>query len=355
MLVIFLCSTLSVSAAKSRARPFSRLWSADGLAGLAIILITMIVSLATLVVVNLTHSTFLAGRSVGMVERQLQAEFALKSMVNVAAALLAADRSPRVDAKQDIWGMFMQGAPVPPEILSELGFNPATMNVYLEITPENAKLSIDELDIRAPVSESGKEHDERWKKIYTSLFQQLGFDDEVLEPDHTGLFPNQEFKSAELVENLATYQLTDLPEGSTKLPTGNGKITRIGDLVNIPGFTPRRISILTPYITTYGNALVNVNVALPRVLRALDPELNPDLIIQYMNNTGPIESVSQLQEIIDPTVAQRLTGRVTTESDWYQVIGKVEYGGGITYFARAIISAVKGATVTTRVELLQLF
>lgn len=327
----------------------------SGIAGIAIILVTMIVSLATVVVVNGTYSTFLSGRSVGMVERQLQSEYILKSLVNVAAEIIAADQSPRVDAREDIWGIFMAGAPVPAEMLTELGLTDPGIRVSLEITPENSKLRLDQLDTHSPVSSTGQEHRQNWKAIYTFLFRGLGFDDELAEPDHTGHFPNQVFNSEQLAENLEMYQRTDLEDSGSRMPTGNGKIRRIGDLINIPGFTPRRISVLSPYVTLYGNSRVNVNVALPRVLQALDPDLNPQAIVDYRDANGPIETTSQLQEVLDPNVFSNLTGRISTESNWFQVIGKVEYGGGISYFVKAIVSSNGGSGNSSRIESLLLY
>lgn len=334
---------------------FLRSGSASGVAGMAIILVTMIVSLASLVVINGTYSTFLSGRSVGMVERQLQAEFILKSLVNVAAELIIADQSPNVDSQEDIWGIFMQGAPVPAEMLTQLGFYDPGMQVSLEITPENAKLRLDQVDLRNPSGAGGDQTARSWKERYASLFADLGFDADLAEPDHTGLFPNQVFDSRQLAENLETYQRTDMDDSGSRMPTGNGKIRRIGELVNIPGFTPARINALSPYVTLYGNSRINVNVALPRVLQALDPDLNPQLIIDYRDTHGSIERVEELREVLDPTVFSNLLGRISTESNWFQIIGKVEYGGGISYFARAVVNASGGTQARVQIESLQLY
>jgi type II secretory pathway component PulK len=306
----------------------------QGLAGMAIILITMIVSMAAMVVTNLTYSTFLSGRSVGMVERQLQAEYALKSLINVAAALIAADSSPELDAKEDVWALFMSGAPVPPEILAQLGFD-SNMQVMLEIIPENSKLRLDQIDPMS--SPSGSAYTKKWKDIYAALFRKIGFDDQLSEPDHTGLFPNQVFSSQQLADNLETFMRTDKQDPSSKMPTGNGEITRIGELLSIPGFTPARVSALTPYVTLTGDTRVNVNVALPFVLDALDPELDSATIVNYREGTGPIESISQLGTIIPQSVADRLTSYLSTGSTYFQVIGKIEYGGGLSFFAKAIV------------------
>ena len=75
------------------------------------------------------------------------------------------------------------------------------MQVFLEITPENAKLRLDQIDTRRSSSKTGLEHRQEWKEIYSTLFQELGFDDKLSEPDHTGLFPNQTFSSEQLAEN----------------------------------------------------------------------------------------------------------------------------------------------------------
>ncbi|MCB0335582.1 MAG: hypothetical protein KDD62_04730, partial [Bdellovibrionales bacterium] len=105
--------------------------------GVALLMVLFIVSLATSLVVGLTYSTFLQSRSIGLVERQLQAEYLLKSLVEFAAGVVNADADTRLDSFHDVWGMFREGNSIPPELLEALGINFPGIEIALEITPEN--------------------------------------------------------------------------------------------------------------------------------------------------------------------------------------------------------------------------
>ncbi len=315
----------------------SSLQTSAGFGGIAIIITTFIVALATMVVVNVTHSTFLTGRSVGMVERQLQAEYALKSLVNIAATIIMNDQSPNVDGQEDVWGMFSTGGMVPKEIAQSLGYTDPGMELYLEITPENGKIPLDRVS-NPGMTQSGL-HD-RWKNAYERLFIKLGFDEKSLsEGDQTGRFGDRVFSSKELVENLVTYMRTDLKEES-QMPTGHGPIRRVGELINIPGFTARRISRLEPFVTAKGPRDVNINVAKPWVLEALHADLDASTvegIINQRETKGPFNNIQELTELnlISDDTLHDLISMISVRSSWFQIIAKIEYGGGLSYFMRA--------------------
>ena len=76
--------------------------------GVAIILVIFVVALASILVVNLSYSTILESRSLGMVERQLQAEYIIKSIVSFGSELIYKDADPKVDTVHDNWGIFLR-------------------------------------------------------------------------------------------------------------------------------------------------------------------------------------------------------------------------------------------------------
>lgn len=281
-----------------------------------------------------------------MVEHSMQAEYLLKSAVNFARVLIKEDTSPE-DAYQDLWGKFSGGAPIPLEML---GIPQINTHIELEIRPEESKVPL-----RALVPIAAGEPDQKWRGVLTRLFTNLGFDDDQ-EEDQTGLFPGRHFSSEELVANLVdymdqdkeSYNPGDFASGiEADLPADtfpNTRITRVGELKVIPGFTPARIRKLEPLVTVFGNSRININLAPAVVLKALSDDFSDqeiDAILSFRkSDDGPFDFENQkekLTEIIGDTRYDKINTMITVESRWFQVLSKVDYGTS-TYFMRAFLS-----------------
>lgn len=269
-------------------------------------MVIMFLAFATILVTNLAYSTFLQSESVGMIKHQLQSEYILKSLINYAAELIHKDSFPKVDCLKETWGPFADGLELPEEVASYLGVNPEEeVSVALQITPLNGRLAINNV-----WDSTNSNLKDRFQEIFLRLFKNLGFDDDD-EVDHTGLFPNTKFRSAEMLGNLIDYlDLNeesfsgtvsgetvkgiegDLPE-KFKFPheeknSKNGiyRINSIEDLTRIPGFTPNRIKALADLINFQNNNYVNVNIAQEQVLMALHDDLD----------SGAAESIKKFTE-----------------------------------------------------------
>ena len=241
-----------------------------------------------------------------MIKHQLQSEYILKSLINYAAELIHKDSFPKVDCLKETWGPFADGLELPDEVASYLGINPEEeVRVALQITPLNGRLAINNV-----WDSTNSNLKDRFQEIFLRLFKNLGFDDDD-EIDHTGLFPNTKFRSAEMLGNLIDYlDLNeesfsgtvsgetvkgiegDLPE-KFKFPheeknSKNGiyRINSIEDLTRIPGFTPNRIKALADLINFQNNNYVNVNIAQEQVLMALHDDLD----------SGAAESIKKFTE-----------------------------------------------------------
>jgi len=314
--------------------------------GVALILVVFIVALASILVVNLTYSTFLGGRLHNHVERGFQAEYILKSAVNMARAIIKEDDTAE-DSAKDPWGAFINGVPVPPEIL---GLESANTTIEVEIRPEESKVPL-----RAIVPVQGGEVDIRWRDATLRLFRLLGFDEDN-EKDHTGLFPGQVFNAEELVAVLIdymddddeSYSAADFARGvESQLPSGtfpNQRIRRIGELSAVPGFTPNRVRRLTPFVTVFGNNRINLNLAPEIVLRSLHEDISEQQVREIINfrdsDEGPFTHQNQrlaLEEIIGTEIYQEVATMIGVQSRWFQVLAKADYGG-TRYFIRSYIS-----------------
>lgn len=315
---------------------------------MALILVLFIVALSSVLVVNFTYTANLEARSHLQTQRSLEAEYLLKSALNFARALIYSDATPRVDAMQDAWAFFANGAQVPAQFLDIQ--NPG-VSVGLEIRPEDSKIPI-----RDVVSEPKR------RPMLVALFRELGFDEDG-EQDQTGLMPGRVMNSIDLVAALIDYMDPDgesFREGEyngieSELPKDhfpNKQILRLGELASIPGFTPNRLRKLTPFIRTRGRYRININLAPKVVLRSIEEDLTADemtesevqAIIDYRSGEGdgPFGENSanlrqELSDLIGQDLADKIYWTFASDSTYFQVIAKIDYGNA-AYFMRAYLS-----------------
>lgn len=313
--------------------------------GIALILVLFIVALATILVVSLAYSTYLSSRANLVTERGLQAEYLLKSTLNLARLLIKNDKTSE-DSKKDPWGMFAEGHEVP---ISILGINEPNLKVELQIRPEESKLSLAKLVLGGSLGPA------EWRDALVRLFQLLNFDNDKETPQ-SGPFKGRSFSSAELVANLIDYMDPDiksfddpnfgargiegeLPEGTFQ----NSPINRVGELNSIPGFTPARVQKLLPFVTVVGNR-VNLNLAPPLLLKALNASMGDAevrRIIEFRDSDkGPFDSLnkySELPNLIGSASYDDIKDLVDVTCAYFEVIAKVDYGT-TSYYLRAIIS-----------------
>lgn len=280
-----------------------------------------------------------------MVEESLQTEYLLKSAVNIARVIIGEDTSPE-DGPQDTWGYFLNGQPIP---LNILDIHEPGLRLALEIRPEEGKFPL-----RALLA--GGSVQSKWRDALARLFESLGFDDDG-EKDQTGLFPDKSFQSQELVSNLIdfmdrdqeSYVGDDFPRGiEDELPRDyfpNAGLRRVGELSLIPGFTPARMRLLTPLVTAFGSSRrVNINLTPSLVLRCLHPDMDDSrvqAIIDFREGPeGPFDGTNlktNLSQIIGEDEYNEMAPMIGVRANWFQVISKVESGSSLA-FMRAYIS-----------------
>ncbi len=318
--------------------------------GVALILVTFIIALASILVINLAYSTTLGSRQSANIQRSTQDEYLLKSAVNFARVLIKEDKTSE-DSPKDTWGTFINGVAVPPQLL---GISDNNIHLELEIRPEDSKMPIGAL-----LPPGFSTPDAKWRQAFTALFQNppLDFDNDK-EVDQTGIFQGRHFKCNELVGNLIDYMdpdtnpTTDGIEGDPNLPDDifpNASIKRIGELAAIPGFSPTRVRRIIPYVSAVGAIggninRVNINLAPSLVIKALSESIDDAMVTQILefraSQDGPFTEqnyISKLTEILgDSNLVSYISPMIAVRSRWYQVIAKVDYGTAI-YFMRAYL------------------
>ena len=328
--------------------------------GIALIIVMFIVALSTILVVHLTNATYLSSRSSQFVQGSIEAEYLLKSMVNFARALLRHDNT-REDSSKDSWGKFMNGTVVDG---SFIGLPANTVKLHLQIRPVESKIRIDNVCPSGTVGAT----EQPWLEILRRLFADLGFNNDGQE-DETGLFPGRVFSGDEMVSNLVDYMDTDtesfqdpnFPQGiESEVEKGafpNKKIEQLNELSLVPGFTRLRVQKLLPYVTTYGNNRVNINVAPALVLKVLHKDMSDAIaqqVIAFRDN-APFDDISrltQMEQAFGPSIASEIDSLTTVSSDWFEIIGKTEYANA-SYFIRAFVEG--NAPQFPEIEYLELF
>jgi type II secretory pathway component PulK len=347
--------------------------------GMALIVVTLVIALATALVVQLAHSTFLSGRSVGMVERQLESEYILKSLINLGITLIDADVSSEVDTRQDYWAVFQSGVAIPPEITNGLGITPPGVIASLEISPLESRFNVNLLGgTVSPNIASSVANATIYAKILRTLFKSLDFDDSLLEPDHTQITPGAVYDSNQLVTVLKDYLdknpnqeselnpqdgFVDGIEGSGNITEQfkNGLLDSPEELLRVPGFTPNRVRRLSPYITAHRNPGqdspspqgINFNFASERLLQSLHDQITPqggtdlhakalemDPQSQEQGYPSPNEVKAKIDSV-DPTqqASQELStaSLITVDAQYFRIIAAVEYGAQGTFLAQAVV------------------
>jgi type II secretory pathway component PulK len=330
--------------------------------GVALLLALFAVTLASALSIFIGNKTYFQSKLHIQSLQRIKAEYLLKSALNVARVLVSQQTATiSADPPRDTWGQFTQGVTLPAQFL---GVTEPNLSLGLEISPENGKLSLATIKYSPGSSASVLNIDRRWRKIFADLFRVLGFDNDG-QADLTGKFRGKVFKSNELVANLIDYVDADgesfpsdegIPQGiESSLPKGffpNKPISQISELSNIPGFTAKRIEILTPFVTVEKEQSdrININATTPQVLLALYPDANINSIQQVITYVrgpeGPINKTTidrELPKFINYNAANSI---LTDTSKKIQVIARVQFGA-TRYFLRAIIDKENNASTSS--------
>ncbi len=336
-------------------------------AGVALLMVTFVMALATIIIVQLSYSTMLTSQQNTNLQRATQGEYLLKSLESLAIVLLNNDLNKNYDAQipdlselNDPQAFFAKGQDVsqlislPPEL--------ENISVTMQLVPCNAYFSFD-----------GLEQDIKRQQIILALFDYL--DLENLEGDDTTeLLSNTRGENVNLVTNIVDYldsgnedynglgqqgiesKITD--KNIQKLWDG-GKIYNLGTLYNLPKFNMNKVNALAPYMclfnkgdkTTSGNMNINLNYATPEVLSVLN---------DFADGGIDIEQILTMQQTEDNGIFRSNNDIITTfndmgiavntvfpanffkvSSDYWELIGKVSIGNS-TSIIRSIIKRGQG-------------
>lgn len=318
--------------------------------GIALILVTFIVALITIIVIHFTQVTYLSSRSNAHLQRSVEAEYLLKSLVSVAKSLIKNDKDPVIMPKEDIWYQFFDGQTVDGSILGAEG-----AQLSLQIRPWDEKI-----DLRTVVSPTHTvgSTEKDWIQVAQRLFMYLGFDSDG-EEDHTGLFPGKIFDSHEMVANLVDYMDRDPSGKETTFQDGlfqgieesvkegifpNERLRKLSELILVPGFTPNRLIKLMSFIrepVDTAGYYINVNVAPSEVLQALHQDVLPadaERIISERQAEPFTEADMRVRIDRLLSAGSAVGGFLVPAAKVFEVVARVEFGSG-SYISRAFLDS----------------
>lgn len=327
--------------------------------GVALLLVTFIIALVTILIVNLSYSTMITSQQNANFTRATQSEYLLKSMESLAIVLLNNDTN-NYDAKYvdltsslaDAQAIFASSQDVSSFIQIPLPGVKASM----QIVPCNAFLNFSNLD-----------RDIKRQQILTTLFEYLNLEN-IEGEDTSSILPNSNFTNEQLVTNIADFLDSDDEGCSTCIAQGienqihddnvkklwkGGIITNLSTLYTIPRFNMNRVNAIAPYfcINTIANQReynININYVSGDLLNIF-----AEYATKYQSANIDVNEILSRQSSDDPfkspndvmTFFSQLGVEVhkifpnnffTTTSNYWEVIASVTIGNS-TSRVRSII------------------
>lgn len=233
-------------------------------------------------------------------------------------------------------------------ILAEGGVDLATLSIsetfkdkgYIYFTAQEARRKLPasggELDIRV--------EDEQGKFPLNSIVYQSG---EANEEKYAAF--KRLLSSLRLPEGLAASMADWIDANDTPRPGGaegrdyygllkppyrarNASLDSLDEMLLVKGYTPAVFRKLSPYVTVYGDGLVNINTAPREVIMALSSDITVDMaqrVIDYREKE-PFKDASEIRKVTGfETVGFSLQGGISVTSDYFRIYSRGVAGEGI--------------------------
>ena len=219
--------------------------------GLAVVVAMLAIALASTIAIGMIDTQLLRARAYENAAARAQADSVARAAAHWAAAILAED-DRAVDHLGEPW------ARRAPPFFAERG------EVQGALADEQARFNLNNL-ARAGVASP------RDVLILQRLLQSLGLPAGLADALADWLDADAVPTGTAGAED-AYYQSLEPP-----YRTANRRLTELGELARVRGFTPQVVAALAPYVTVLPvESRVNVNTADALVLRAIVPSLGPE-------------------------------------------------------------------------------
>ena len=327
--------------------------------GVALLLVTFIIALVTILIVNLSYSTMITSQQNANLTRATQAEYLLKSMESLAIVLLNNDTN-NFDSKHfDLSSSFADAQAV--------FATPQDISTFIEIPLEGVKASMQIVPCNAYLNFSNLDRDIKRQQILTTLFNYLNL--ETIEGEYTSeILQNSNDTNEQLVTNIADYIDSDDEGCSTCVAQGieqqihddnikklwkGGTITNLSTLYTLPKFNMNKVNAIAPYfcINTIANQReynININYVSSDLLNVFaeyaskyqSANIDVNEIISRQNDETPFTSPNDVMTFFSQLGIEAYkifpNNFFTTTSHYWEVIASVSIGNS-TSRVRSII------------------
>jgi general secretion pathway protein K len=264
--------------------------------GSALVITLLIVALLTSLTVEFAYEVYIGTNSLSNWRNAQRASLIARTGQTLSS------RYVNVESKRSYTYPGEMNLPV------EKDFEPNTI-LTIKIEDENSKFNINSI-----IYPNGLTNEEALSSL-KKLFEYLNIN------------PSLALSIADWIDPDHEPRLSPIPSGiglgDSEDRAKNLYLWSVDELNLIKGIDKKTFETIRPFITVYGNGLVNINTARLPVLVSLRDDLTETLakrIVDYREST-PFEDTTHIQKVSGmETIGQLLLGRITTKSSNFRII-----------------------------------
>jgi len=263
--------------------------------GMALVITLLVVAILTAVVVEFAYGVYVSTNALHNWQTAQRLSLAAKSATRLGARLITVNAS-----------LYPYTYPGQMEMVQKIPFDEIDGTILLRIEDENSKFNLNSL-----VFPNGMVNPIPYDALLRML-KALGFKRDIAD------------RIADWIDTDSEPRLRD-SEDSAK----NGYLDSIDELLLIPGIDRESYEKLLPYITIYGNGMININGADIPVLMSLSDAITKDMatrVVSYraatpFSETGNIGNVSGFGSI-----GMDLQKYITVKGTAFRVLATAQTG-----------------------------
>ncbi len=260
--------------------------------GIALVITLMITALLVVVITEIVYAVHLHQSMTGLFVDAQNAGLLAEGGVELASAGIketTEDSYTYIDEKERIT------IPVDENLIT------------IGVVDERARVSVN-----AIIKKDGKEHD-KFYPLYLRLLKVLELEEELASTAADWADKDEEPRTLG-AEDYDYYMRRKYPYKSK-----GASFDHVGELSLVKGYGPDVMGKLRPFVTVYGDGLVNINNAPREVLMALTEELSGDIAdaVIERRTKSPFKTINEINEVdgfesIDVTL-------ITVKSDTFRI------------------------------------
>lgn len=341
----------------------------DGDEGFALLLVTFVIALATIIVMEFTDEIESFQRSSRSYSEQVQATLMLKSAVNLAKLLIEApkpDDTKDEDWLYEAWNNIGSVPSIPLEgLIGELRLAIVDEDGKIDLnaiqgfggsTPGPGGVPVSPVPIPGQQGQTGTpllDNTSYWRNTLKELFTNAGFGREQYQANQYRTLGNVGYEAADQVAVIADWMDRDHDSFQLQGFTGNGvegqsdrawyynrPLKSLAELAMVPGMTLERVQRIAPFVRVsqsvggISNA-VNINTAPYEVLVAMGFQPGDAEAIVTKRLSAPYtKDILPTLTAGDQNLANRLKAKSGEFSAYARVIMPTR-----TFWVRAVIAA----------------